>query len=132
MEPIGGQTSKLSSSSSKFSSSGQKCERALAFKIEDVRPWGVEQKFSAAFADVSTTRSFLYACQACGDAHALGCSVALGRNFRDSSLERRVDTLANYNERSRWCAVECEHLCCWFWDHFTSPCHGFHRRVVHI
>ena len=52
MEPIGGQCSTLSSSSN-FSSSGQKCERDLAFKIEDVRPWGAQQKFSAAFADVS-------------------------------------------------------------------------------
>jgi hypothetical protein len=51
MEPKGGLSNK--SSSSRFSSSGQKCERDLAFKIEDVRPWGVEQKFSAAFADVS-------------------------------------------------------------------------------
>lgn len=52
MEPIGGQSSKLCKSNS-FSSSGQKCERDLAFKIEDVRPWGAQQKFSAAFADVS-------------------------------------------------------------------------------
>ena len=54
MEPIGGECSKLSNSSN-FSSSGQKCERDLAFKIEDVRPWGAQQKFSAAFADVSAS-----------------------------------------------------------------------------
>ena len=52
MEPIGGQCSQLCKSNS-FSTSGQKCERDLAFGIEDVRPWGAQQKFSAAFADVS-------------------------------------------------------------------------------
>ena len=41
------------SSSLCHSSSGQKIERALAIKVEDVRPWGVGSKFSAAYADVS-------------------------------------------------------------------------------
>ncbi len=56
MEPIGGQCSQLCKSNS-FSTSGQKCERDLAFGIEDVRPWGAQQKFSAAFADVSILAS---------------------------------------------------------------------------
>ena len=41
------------SSSLWLSCSGQKIERALAIKVEDVRPWGVGSKFSAAYADVS-------------------------------------------------------------------------------
>ena len=50
MEVVGG---KDEPSNLNHSSSGQKCERALAIKVEDVRPWGVGSKFSAAYADVS-------------------------------------------------------------------------------
>ena len=50
MEVVG---DKDSFSSLCHSSSGQKIERALAIKVEDVRPWGVGSKFSAAYADVS-------------------------------------------------------------------------------
>ena len=53
MEPASKQDSSLSKSSS-FSCSGQKRERALVLGFEYVRPWGVEEKFSAAFADVSS------------------------------------------------------------------------------
>ena len=47
------------SSSLNHSSSGQKIERALAIKVEDVRPWGVGSKFSAAYADVSGPQPLL-------------------------------------------------------------------------
>ena len=50
MEVVGG---KDESSTLCPSSSGQKCERALAIKVEDVRPWGDGAKFSAAYFDVS-------------------------------------------------------------------------------
>ena len=56
MEVVGG---KDESSSSSHSSSGQKIERALAIKVEDVRPWGVGSKFSAAYADVSCLQPLL-------------------------------------------------------------------------
>lgn len=85
MEPIGGQSFKLSNSSSRFSSSGQKCERALAFKIEDVRPWGVEQKFSAAFADVSTLHELPYSL-----AMAPGVGMLLSATHLESTANMNV------------------------------------------
>ena len=56
MEVAGG---KDESSSLSHSSSGQKIERALAIKVEDVRPCGIGSKFSAAYADVSGRQPLL-------------------------------------------------------------------------
>lgn len=62
------------SSSLSHSSSGQKIERALAIKVEDVRPWGVGSKFSAAYADVSGPQPLLKLSPR-GKAFIVNCTV---------------------------------------------------------
>ncbi len=69
MEVVG---DKDESSNLCHSSSGQKIERALAIKVEDVRPWGVGSKFSAAYADVSAPElSLIFSDGACGHRKSL-------------------------------------------------------------
>ncbi len=71
MEVAGG---KDESSSLSHSSSGQKIERALAIKVEDVRPCGIGSKFSAAYADVSGPQSLLELVP-CGSACIVICML---------------------------------------------------------